>query len=69
MAWTYRTGALQPETPLNAKAAFEATPILVDGKLFLSTPYNQVIALDPADRREALGVRPGDRSLAQATPR
>jgi len=48
VAWTYHTGALQPETRLNAKAAFEATPILVDGALYFSTPFNQVIALDPA---------------------
>jgi quinoprotein glucose dehydrogenase len=47
VAWTYRTGALAHASPLNRKAAFEATPILVDGKLFLSTPYNHVIALDP----------------------
>jgi quinoprotein glucose dehydrogenase len=47
VAWTFRTGALQPESPLNRKAAFEATPILVDGKLLLSTPFNNVIALDP----------------------
>jgi quinoprotein glucose dehydrogenase len=47
VAWTYRTGALQQETKLIGKAAFEATPILVAGKLFLSTPYNVVIALDP----------------------
>src|SRR5579884_3467698 len=48
VAWTYHTGALQPQTDRNKKAAFEATPILVDGTLFLSTPFNQVIALDPA---------------------
>jgi quinoprotein glucose dehydrogenase len=47
LAWTYRTGASQQETKLIRKAAFEATPILVEGKLFLSTPYNVVIALDP----------------------
>ena len=47
VAWTYRTGALDTPTRLIKKAAFEATPILVDGKLFLSTPYNQVIALNP----------------------
>jgi len=29
------------------KAAFEATPILIENKLFLSTPYNHVLALDP----------------------
>jgi quinoprotein glucose dehydrogenase len=38
--------------PLNAKAAFEATPILVNGTLYFSTPFNQVIALDPATGAE-----------------
>jgi quinoprotein glucose dehydrogenase len=45
--WTYRTGALEQKTDLIEKAAFEATPILVEDKLFLSTPYNHVIALNP----------------------
>src|SRR5882724_11162908 len=30
------------------KAACETTPILVEGKLFLTTPYDHVIALNPA---------------------
>lgn len=47
LAWTYRTGALDRQTELIHKAAFEATPILVDGKLFLTTPYDVIIALDP----------------------
>ncbi|PYY06507.1 MAG: pyrroloquinoline quinone-dependent dehydrogenase, partial [Acidobacteria bacterium] len=46
IAWTYRTGANDTPTRLIKKAAFEATPILVNGVLFLSTPYNHVIALD-----------------------
>ncbi len=45
--WTYRTGALEEKTELVKKAAFEATPILVGNRLFLSTPYNHVIALNP----------------------
>src|ERR1700733_4280399 len=45
--WTYRTGALEQKTELIRKATFEATPILVEGKLFLSTAYNRVIALNP----------------------
>ena len=45
--WTYHTGALEPKTDLNEKAAFEATPILVDGTLYLSTPFDKVIALNP----------------------
>jgi quinoprotein glucose dehydrogenase len=47
LAWTYRTGALEAKTKLIEKAAFEATPILLEGKLFLSTQYDHVIALDP----------------------
>ena len=47
LAWTYRTGAMDLQTDLNHKAAFETTPILADGKIFLSTPYDHVIALDP----------------------
>jgi quinoprotein glucose dehydrogenase len=45
VAWTYRTGALPYAEELDKKAAFEATPILIDGTLFLSTPYDHVIAL------------------------
>lgn len=51
-AWEYHTGALTPETHNNKKAAFEATPILADGTLYLSTPYDKVIALDPATGKE-----------------
>ncbi|HYL62575.1 MAG TPA: pyrroloquinoline quinone-dependent dehydrogenase [Candidatus Methylomirabilis sp.] len=46
VAWTYRTGAFPFDEELDHKAAFEATPILVEGKLFLSTPYDHVIALN-----------------------
>jgi len=53
VAWTYRTEALAVQTDLNQKAAFEATPILVDGMLYLSTPYDHVIALDPKSGTKA----------------
>ena len=46
VAWTFRTGALPHDEELDKKAAFEATPILIEGKLFLSTPYDHVIALN-----------------------
>jgi len=45
-AWTYRTGALPHDEELDKKAAFEATPILANGELLLSTPYDHVIALN-----------------------
>lgn len=50
--WTYHTGALDTAGEANKKAAFEATPILIQGTLYLSTPFNAVIALDPVTGRE-----------------
>jgi quinoprotein glucose dehydrogenase len=47
VTWSYRTGALDQVGDLKRNAAFEATPILVDGKLYLSTPFDHVIALEP----------------------
>ncbi|MGH4006580.1 MAG: PQQ-binding-like beta-propeller repeat protein [Pseudonocardiaceae bacterium] len=46
VAWTYHTGDASVEAAAKGKAAFEATPIVVDGLLFVSTPFNRVIALD-----------------------
>jgi quinoprotein glucose dehydrogenase len=46
--WTFHTGASQLETKLIRKAAFESTPILVENKLFLSTPHDKVFAINPA---------------------
>src|ERR1700686_4909909 len=63
-AWEYHTGALTPKSDLNDKAAFEATPILVDGTLYLSTPFNQVIALDPVTGKQRWKFDPDvDRTL------
>src|SRR5437763_11906690 len=50
--WEYHTGALQPATALNHKAAFECTPVLVNGTLYVTTPFNRIIALDPATGAE-----------------
>ena len=45
VAWTYRTGDADVATRQAVK--FEATPLMVDGTLYLSTPFGRVIALDP----------------------
>lgn len=65
VAWTYHTHALETKTDLNEKAAFEATPILYEGTLYLSTPFDQVIALDPASGKERWKYDPMiDRALS-----
>ncbi|MGA0558965.1 pyrroloquinoline quinone-dependent dehydrogenase [Larkinella sp. VNQ87] len=48
VAWTFRTGELDLYKGTNAheKAAFEATPVMVDGTLFFTTPTTRVFAID-----------------------
>jgi len=52
-AWTYRHGDVSgKEDEIPSTTAFENTPILVDGTLYFCTPFNRVIALDPATGTE-----------------
>jgi quinoprotein glucose dehydrogenase len=51
VAWTFRTGdAYQPQH--GRPSAFEATPLYVDGTIFLGTPLGRVIALDPVTGKQ-----------------
>jgi quinoprotein glucose dehydrogenase len=53
VAWTYRTGEADDARFGTTKpASFEATPLVVDGTMYLGTPLGRVIALDPATRQE-----------------
>ncbi len=56
-AWTYRTGDL-PRSGSSQYLASEVTPILVDGTLYLCTPHNRVIALDPETGAERWSYDP-----------
>lgn len=51
-AWTYRTGHMSAPEEALRRAKFEATPILIDDKLVLCTPFNTLIALDPGSGEE-----------------
>src|SRR5579871_6128917 len=48
VAWVYHTGDISDGRDGRKRSAFETTPLLVDGMLFLTTPFNRVIALEPA---------------------
>src|SRR5882762_9240373 len=52
VAWSYRTGETDPRFKTKKATAFEATPLVVDGTMYLGTPLGRVIALDPATGRE-----------------
>jgi quinoprotein glucose dehydrogenase len=64
VAWTYHTGETGWTSAEARKSAFEATPIMVDGTLYLSTPFDVVIALDPETGKERWTYNPSvDESL------
>jgi quinoprotein glucose dehydrogenase len=47
VAWIFHTGDFSDGTRDRRRSGFEATPILVEGTLYFTTPFNRVIALDP----------------------
>ncbi|HVR71443.1 MAG TPA: pyrroloquinoline quinone-dependent dehydrogenase [Vicinamibacteria bacterium] len=61
-AWTYHTRDVHDDPrPSVRPAAFEATPLAVDGRLYLSTPSGRVIALDGDTGRELWRFEPAPR--------
>jgi quinoprotein glucose dehydrogenase len=63
VVWTYRhgdafDGGWHPAA-MQRGTAFESTPIVVDGRLYFTTPYNRVIALDPETGKELWTFDPG----------
>jgi quinoprotein glucose dehydrogenase len=58
LAWEWKTD----EAPLpdfkTTPGVFEATPLMIDGILYLSTPYNRVVALDPETGHEIWSYDP-----------
>ncbi len=59
VAWTLRTGELGQNAASSEALTFEATPILFEGALYLSTAFGKVIALDPVTGRERWTYDPG----------
>lgn len=53
VAWVHRTGDV-----LLGRGRFQATPIVVDGMLYVSSPLGRVDALDPATGRERWSYDP-----------
>jgi quinoprotein glucose dehydrogenase len=52
VAWTYRTGEADPRYATGKAASLEATPLVVEGMMYVGTPLGRVIALDPDTGRE-----------------
>jgi quinoprotein glucose dehydrogenase len=57
-AWEWKTGEVPLQQFGTTPGAFENTPIMIDNVLYLSTPYNRVVALDAESGRELWGYDP-----------
>src|SRR6266705_1504257 len=47
IAWIFHTGDISEGKGQRKRSGFETRPLVVDGTLYLTTPFNRVIALDP----------------------
>jgi quinoprotein glucose dehydrogenase len=52
VAWRFSTGEAGPDFATRRRTSFEATPLVVDGVMYFSTPLGRVFALDAATGRE-----------------
>jgi quinoprotein glucose dehydrogenase len=58
VAWVFHTGDMSDGSQGRKRSGFETTPILVDGTLYLTTPFNRVIALDPETGKQRWAYDP-----------
>jgi glucose dehydrogenase len=57
-AWIFHTGDVSDGTRWPTRSAFEATPLVVDGVMYVTTPFSRVIALDPESGKELWSFDP-----------
>ncbi len=57
-AWIFHTGDVSDGTKWRTRSAFEATPLVVRGVMYVTTPFSRVIALDPETGRELWSFDP-----------
>ena len=59
LAWTHRCGEISDGSSNPTRTAYECTPLMADGSLYVTTPYNRVLALDPETGIERWAFDPG----------
>src|SRR5258707_2258469 len=58
LAWTFHTGDMSDGSEYPPRSAFEGTPLVVDGIMYLTTPFNRLIALDVENGNKLLAFEP-----------
>lgn len=64
-AWTFHTGDISDRLRGTRRSGFETTPLAIGDRLYLTTPFNRVIALDAASGRQLWAYDP---RIEQALP-
>jgi len=65
VAWIFHTGDISTGDEGRNRSGLETTPIFVDGRLYLTTAFNRVVALDPTTGKQLWSYDPAiDQSLA-----
>lgn len=59
IAWVYRSGDVSDGKDGTAKTPLEVNPILANDKLYICTPFNRIVALDPGTGKEHWSYDPG----------
>lgn len=57
-AWIFHTGDISDGTKWPTRSTFESTPLVVNGVMYLTTPFSRVIALDPETGKELWSFDP-----------
>lgn len=57
-AWTYHTGDVSDGKTIPWRSAFETTPVVVDGLMYITTAFSRLIALDPESGKEMWAFDP-----------
>jgi quinoprotein glucose dehydrogenase len=57
-AWTFHTGDISDGKGRVSRSGFETTPLMMDGRLYLTTGFNRVIAVDPTTGQQLWSYDP-----------
>src|SRR5690242_3101110 len=58
VAWIYHSGDMSDGSKYPVRSAFEATPLVVDGVMYVTTPFSRLIALEPETGKELWAFDP-----------
>src|SRR5258707_10659821 len=58
VAWTFHTGDVSNGSEYPTRSAFEGTPLVIDGVMYVTTPFNRLIALDAKTRKQNCAFDP-----------